>query len=88
MRAFAALYEDLDASTAQNDKLAALVRYFTQASGDDAAWAVTLLSGGKPRQLLPMAVLREAACRMAGVDTAARVHRSAGPPASRPIASR
>ena len=68
MRDFAALYEDLDASTAQNDKLDALVRYFAQASDDDAAWAVTLLAGGKPRQVVPMAVLRVAACRMAGVD--------------------
>ena len=68
MRDFADLYEALDASTAQNDKLAALVRYFAQASDEDAAWAVTLLAGGKPRQVVPMAVLREAACRMAGVD--------------------
>ena len=68
MRDFADLYEALDASTAQNDKLAAFVSYFAHASEDDAAWAVTLLAGGKPRQVVPMAVLREAACRMAGVD--------------------
>ncbi len=68
MRAFAALYEDLDASPAPSEQLAALVRYFAQASGDDAAWAVTLLCGFKPRQLLPMAVLRAAACRTAAVD--------------------
>jgi DNA ligase-1 len=68
MRDFADLYDALDASTAQNDKLAALVRYFAHASDDDAAWAVTLLAGGKPRQVVPMAVLRDAACRMAGVD--------------------
>lgn len=47
MRAFAALYARLDASTATNDKRAALVDYFAAAPAADAAWAVWLLSGGK-----------------------------------------
>ena len=68
MHAFAALYDALDASTATQDKVAALVSYFGQAPADDAAWAVYFLAGGKPRQLVPTAVLRAAACRMAGVD--------------------
>ena len=68
MRDFAALFEDLDASTATSDKVAALVRYFGRATADDAAWAVYFLAGGKPRQLVPSAVLRDTACRLAGVD--------------------
>ncbi len=68
MHAFAALYDALDASTATQDKVAALVRYFDTAPADDAAWAVYFLAGGKPRQLVPTAVLRAAACRVAGVD--------------------
>ena len=68
MRDFAALFEDLDASTATSDKVAALVRYFGRAAADDAAWAVYFLAGGKPRQLVPSAVLRDTACRLAGVD--------------------
>ncbi len=68
MQAFADLYDALDASTATNDKVAALVRYFDSAAPDDAAWAVYFLAGGKPRQLVPTAVLRSTACRLAGVD--------------------
>ncbi len=68
MQAFAALFDALDTSTATSDKVAALVRYFQQAPAEDAAWAVYFLAGGKPRQVVPTAVLREAACRAAGVD--------------------
>ncbi|PZP76742.1 MAG: ATP-dependent DNA ligase, partial [Stenotrophomonas maltophilia] len=47
MKAFAALYQRLDRSTATLDKRAALVDYFRQARAHDAAWALYLLSGGK-----------------------------------------
>ncbi|HLL19654.1 MAG TPA: cisplatin damage response ATP-dependent DNA ligase, partial [Rubrivivax sp.] len=68
MRRFADLYDALDASTGTSDKVAALVRYFGEAPPEDAAWAVYFLAGGKPRQVLPTALLREAACRRAGID--------------------
>ncbi len=68
MQHFAALYEALDASTATNDKLAALVQHLREAAPEDAAWAVYVLAGGRPRQLVPVAVLRAAACQQAGVD--------------------
>jgi DNA ligase-1 len=68
MRRFAHLYEELDASTATGDKVAALRRYFDQAGPADAAWAVYFLAGGKPRQVVPTAVLRATACRLAGID--------------------
>lgn len=47
MKAFAALYQRLDRSTATLDKRAALVDYFSTARAHDAAWALYLLSGGK-----------------------------------------
>lgn len=47
MKAFAALYQRLDRSTATGDKRAALVDYFANAQPHDAAWALYLLSGGK-----------------------------------------
>src|SRR5690606_16438183 len=47
MRRFAALYRELDRSTATGDKRAALVAYFREAPAADAAWALHLLSGGK-----------------------------------------
>jgi DNA ligase-1 len=64
---FAALYEALDASTATGDKLAALKRYYAEAGAADAAWATYFLAGGKPRQVVPTAVLRATACRLAGL---------------------
>jgi DNA ligase-1 len=68
MRRFAALFQELDASTATNDKVAAMVRYFADAPAADAAWATYFLAGGKPRQVVPTALLRETACREAGID--------------------
>jgi DNA ligase-1 len=47
MKRFAALYRDLDRSTATLDKRAALLAYFQDAPAEDAAWALWLLSGGK-----------------------------------------
>jgi DNA ligase-1 len=67
VRRFAQLFNELDASTATNAKVDALKRYFAQASDADAAWAVYFLSGGKPRQVVPTAVLRELARQRAGI---------------------
>jgi DNA ligase-1 len=67
MKAFAALYAALDASTATLDKVAALRSYFRAAAPADAAWAVYFLAGGKPRQTVPTALLRATACREAGL---------------------
>ena len=68
MRRFAELYQALDASTATSDKLAALQAYFAQAPAADAAWAVYFLAGGKPRQVVPTALMRQTACTLAGID--------------------
>ncbi|MBL8327857.1 MAG: ATP-dependent DNA ligase [Rubrivivax sp.] len=61
MKAFAALYQALDASTATQHKVAEMVRYLRSAPAEDAAWAVYFLAGGKPRQAVPTALLRAAA---------------------------
>jgi DNA ligase 1 len=68
MRRFATLYQDLDASTATGDKVAALRRYLVAAPAEDAAWAVWFLAGGKPRQVVPTALMRATACAAAGID--------------------
>ena len=68
MRLFSDLYDALDASTGTADKLHALGRYYAQAPAADAAWATYFLAGGKPRQVVPTAVMRELACRRAGID--------------------
>ncbi len=68
MKAFADLFNALDASTATGAKLQALERYFAAAPDADAAWAAYFLAGGRPRQVVPTAVLRALACRRAGID--------------------
>ncbi|SDV49105.1 ATP-dependent DNA ligase [Chitinasiproducens palmae] len=65
MRAFAALYTTLDATTSTLAKQAALTAYFRAAAPADAAWAAYFLAGGKPRQILPTRLMRELACRLA-----------------------
>jgi len=53
MKAFADLFQALDATTAQSAKLAALAAYLRAAPPADAAWATYFLAGGKPRQMVP-----------------------------------
>ncbi|MEP7298252.1 MAG: ATP-dependent DNA ligase [Burkholderiales bacterium] len=67
MKAFAALYRELDASTSSLAKQAALQRYLRAASAPDAAWAVYFLAGGKPRQLVPTKLLRSLAREVTGL---------------------
>jgi DNA ligase 1 len=68
MRRFSQLFNELDASTGTNDKVAALVRYFAEAPDADAAWAVYFLAGGKPRQVVSPALLGELARQQAGIE--------------------
>src|SRR5690606_35182360 len=67
MKAFAELYASLDETTKTNEKLEALVRYFSSAPPADAAWAVYFLSGRKPRQVVPTRRLCEWAAELAQV---------------------
>ena len=68
MNHFARLFAELDATTSTDAKIAALKRYFAAANPRDAAWAVYFLAGGKPRQVVPTAVLVALACQRAGID--------------------
>lgn len=67
MKRFAALFDELDATTATNAKVAALRRYLAEVDDADAAWAVYLLAGGKPRQLIKTAQLRAQAIVVSGL---------------------
>lgn len=67
MRQFANLYAALDASTSTDAKVDALVRYLAEAAPADAAWAVYVLAGGRPRQTVPTALLRATATALAGI---------------------
>jgi DNA ligase-1 len=68
VRRFAELYQALDASTSTQSKVGALVRYLGATPAHDAAWAVYFLAGGRPRQVVGTALVRELACRIAGID--------------------
>ncbi|AVR98004.1 ATP-dependent DNA ligase [Pseudoduganella armeniaca] len=68
MREFARLYAELDETTATNRKLEALKAYFSSAAPENAAWAVYFLAGGKPRQAVPVKLLRQYATEYAGLD--------------------
>lgn len=67
MKAFAALFQALDATTAQSAKLATLVAYLRVAAPADAAWATYFLAGGKPRQMVPTKRLKALAQEAAGL---------------------
>ena len=67
MKAFAALYRELDATTSNLAKQSALRAYLRAAAPADAAWAVYFLAGGKPRQLVPTKLLRAMAQEAAGL---------------------
>jgi len=67
LKRFAALYRRLDGMTGNLARLEALRDYFGSAPAEDAAWAVYFLAGGKPTQLVPTKVLREAALAAAGI---------------------
>lgn len=66
MKAFAALYAELDASTATRDKVAAMAAYFTHAAAADAAWALWFLAGERLKRIAGSALLRELLGRASG----------------------
>ncbi|HEU5050957.1 MAG TPA: ATP-dependent DNA ligase, partial [Gemmatimonadales bacterium] len=67
MRAFAQLYTELDETTATNEKVAALVRYFRSVPAADAAWAVHFLIGRRPKRLVRAGDLRTWAADAAAI---------------------
>jgi DNA ligase 1 len=67
MKYFAQLYAQLDATTKTSEKIAALVRYLQSAPPEDAAIAVHLLTGNKPKRAVATAKLHEFAARAAGL---------------------
>ena len=56
--AFAALYAALDATTSTATKVTTLVAYFRAAAPADAAWALALLTGRRPKRSVPTTRLR------------------------------
>lgn len=67
MKAFAALYEAIDASTSTQAKVAALTQYFADAPPADSAWAVAFLTGRRPKRLVRAPDLRTWAATAADI---------------------
>jgi DNA ligase-1 len=67
MRRFADLYTALDSTNSTRAKLKALAAYLSSADPADGAWAVYLLSGGKPRQAVPTRFMWQLAADSAGI---------------------
>jgi DNA ligase 1 len=59
VKAFAELFETLDATTSTSIKVAAMQAYFETAPPRDAAWAVYVLSGRRPKRLAGAQELRQ-----------------------------
>lgn len=68
MRAFADLFEAIDATTSTNAKVAAIASYLRDATPEDAAWAVYFLTGQKLKRLVEGPALRRWAMEVAGVE--------------------
>ena len=67
MKRFASLFSEIDSTTRTNEKVDAMVRYFSEAKPEDAAWAVHFLSGGRPKRLVPVRRLAAWAMEESGV---------------------
>lgn len=67
MMLFAQLFRELDETTATNEKVAALERYFAAAPPADAAWALQFLSGKSVPRAVKTGQLREWTADAAGL---------------------
>lgn len=66
MRRFTRLILDLDSTTSTDDKVRLLAAYFREAPPDDAAWALALLTGNRPRGATSTRTLRTLAQEQTG----------------------
>lgn len=66
MRRFTRLYLDLDATGSTNDKVELLKAYFRAAEPEDAAWALALLTGKRPKRAASTAALNALARDITG----------------------
>ena len=67
MKAFAELVVKLGTTTKTNDKLDALVHYFSVASSKDKVWVIALFSGRKPKRAVNSTQLASYCIEIAGL---------------------
>lgn len=59
MKRFAELIQQLEMSNKTNDKIAALISYFSTADEKDKPYVIAMFTGKKPRRPVPTALIRE-----------------------------
>jgi DNA ligase-1 len=67
MRLFADLVYHLGTHTKTNEKLDALVQYFSEADGKDKVWMIALFSGRRPRRTISPSKLQEWCSELIGL---------------------
>jgi DNA ligase-1 len=67
MKLFANLIEEVSASTKTNEKMSALIRYFTLAHEDDKIWTLALFTGRRPKRNVSPALLQLWCAELAGI---------------------
>ncbi|HLP20248.1 MAG TPA: ATP-dependent DNA ligase [Chitinophagales bacterium] len=67
MKLFATLIEEVSASTKTNEKLSAIVRYFTAANEEDKIWALALFTGRRPKRTVNSTLLHVWCAELAGI---------------------
>ncbi len=69
MRRFTRLYLDLDATNSTSEKIELLEAYFRAAPPADAAWALALLAGARPKGAASTRALHDLAIEVSGVPS-------------------
>lgn len=67
MRRFTQLIQQLETSNKTNDKIAALVSYFSTADERDKPFVIAMFTGKKPRRPVPTALIRTWATELSGI---------------------
>lgn len=67
MRRFTQLIQQLETSNKTNDKIAALVSYFSTADEKDKPFVIAMFTGKKPKRPVPTALIRQWATELSGI---------------------
>ena len=67
MKRFSELIQQLETSNKTNDKIAALVDYFTNADNRDKTYVIAMFTGKKPKRPVNTALLRSWATELSGI---------------------
>ncbi|TDO21018.1 ATP-dependent DNA ligase [Pedobacter duraquae] len=67
MKRFTELIQQLEMSNKTNDKIAALVDYFTNAAAEDMPYVIAMFTGKRPKRPVSTALIKEWAIELSGV---------------------